>query len=113
MEPLRDSFIMKIRSGLADAIKAIRHLRHLSQEDFSNVSSRTYLSTLERKLKSPTIDKLAEIASVLGVSPAVLLLVGQSLEEGTGTTAIETTCAESKVILASLGDAGLISVPQQ
>jgi len=102
MEPLRGSFIMKIRSGLADAIKAIRHLRCLSQEDFSGVSSRTYLSSLERRLKSPTVDKVCEIAEVLVISPAALLLVAQSLEEGTGTTSIDDACAEAKELLASL-----------
>lgn len=102
MEPLRGSFIMKIRSGLADAIKAIRHLRCLSQEDFSGVSSRTYLSSLERRLKSPTVDKVCEIAEFLVISPAALLLVAQSLEEGTGTTSIDDACAEAKELLASL-----------
>lgn len=105
MEPLRGSFIMKIRSGLADTIKAIRHLRCLSQEDFSGVSSRTYLSSLERRVKSPTIDKVCEIAEVLVISPAALLLVAQSLEEGTGTTSIDDACAEAKELLASLEEA--------
>jgi transcriptional regulator with XRE-family HTH domain len=35
--------------------------------------SRTYLSSLERGLKSPTIDKLEQLASVLGVHPLSLL----------------------------------------
>lgn len=37
----------------------------LTQEDFGLVSNRTYLSALERGLKSPTIDKLQEIAQVI------------------------------------------------
>jgi len=93
---------MKIRSGLADAIKAIRHLRCLSQEDFSDVSSRTYLSTLERRLKSPTIDKVCELAEVLVISPAALLLLAQALEEGTGTRSIDDACGEAKELLATL-----------
>ncbi|VFR49789.1 Transcriptional regulator, PbsX family [plant metagenome] len=45
----------------------------MSQEAFSNVSSRTYMSTLERDLKSPTISKLAELCEVMEVHPLTLL----------------------------------------
>lgn len=37
------------------------------------MSSRTYISTLERGLKNPTLDKVNEIASVLSVHPLSLL----------------------------------------
>ena len=43
------------------------------QEEFSDVSSRTYMSTLERDLKSPTISKLAELCEVMEVHPLTLL----------------------------------------
>lgn len=45
----------------------------MSQEAFSDVSSRTYMSTLERDLKSPTISKLAELCEVMEVHPLTLL----------------------------------------
>jgi transcriptional regulator with XRE-family HTH domain len=45
----------------------------LSQEAFSDVSSRTYMSTLERDLKSPTLHKLAELCEVMEVHPLTLL----------------------------------------
>ena len=45
----------------------------MSQEAFSDVSSRTYMSTLERDLKSPTISKLAELCDVMEVHPLTLL----------------------------------------
>jgi transcriptional regulator with XRE-family HTH domain len=66
---------MNLRSPLASVIKAIRKYRGKTQEDFSLVSSRTYLSTLERGLKSPTFDKLVEIAEVLEVHPASLVIL--------------------------------------
>ena len=47
--------------SLAKALKTVRKARGLSQEAFSDVSSRTYMSTLERDLKSPTLHKLAEL----------------------------------------------------
>jgi transcriptional regulator with XRE-family HTH domain len=49
------------RYSLAKALKTVRKARGLSQEAFSDVSSRTYMSTLERDLKSPTLSKLAEL----------------------------------------------------
>jgi transcriptional regulator with XRE-family HTH domain len=45
----------------------------MSQEAFSDVSSRTYMSTLERSLKSPTLSKVAELCEVLEIHPLTLL----------------------------------------
>lgn len=45
----------------------------MSQEDFSLVSSRTYVSSLERAQKSATLGKVDELAGVLGVHPLTLL----------------------------------------
>jgi len=58
---------------LSEALKTIRRARGLSQEAFSDVSSRTYMSTLERDLKSPTLNKLAELCEVMEVHPLTLL----------------------------------------
>ncbi|MGY3305055.1 transcriptional regulator with XRE-family HTH domain [Pseudomonas sp. PvR086] len=54
-------------------LKRYRIRAGLSQEAFSTVSSRTYISTLERGLKNPTLDKVNEIASALSVHPLTLL----------------------------------------
>ena len=58
---------------LPEALKTIRATRGLSQEAFSDVSSRTYMSSLERGLKSPTLNKLAELCEVMEVHPLTLL----------------------------------------
>jgi transcriptional regulator with XRE-family HTH domain len=52
---------------------AARKKQGMTQEDFGIVSSRTYLSSLERGLKSPTISKIEELASVLKVHPLTLV----------------------------------------
>jgi transcriptional regulator with XRE-family HTH domain len=39
----------------------------------SDVSSRTYMSSLERGLKSPTLSKVAELCEVMDVHPLTLL----------------------------------------
>lgn len=54
-------------------LQRARKSRELTQEDFSVVSSRTYLSSLERGMKAPTITKIEEIATVIGVHPLSLI----------------------------------------
>lgn len=54
-------------------LQKARKSRDLTQEDFSVVSSRTYLSSLERGIKAPTITKIDEIASVIGIHPLSLV----------------------------------------
>lgn len=65
--------LAETKHSLAAAIRMVRKARGLSQEAFSDVSSRTYMSSLERDLKSPTINKLAELCEVMGVHPLTLL----------------------------------------
>ena len=64
---------MEAKHSLATALKTVRKARGLSQEAFSDVSSRTYMSSLERDLKSPTLNKLAELCEVMEVHPLTLL----------------------------------------
>lgn len=59
------------RFGLG--LQKARKSRELTQEDFSDVSSRTYLSSLERGMKAPTITKIDQIAAVIGVHPLSLI----------------------------------------
>ena len=64
---------MAAKHTLSEALKTIRKARGLSQEAFSDVSSRTYMSSLERDLKSPTLNKLGELCDVMEVHPLTLL----------------------------------------
>ena len=64
---------MASNNSFAAALKRVRKARGLSQEAFSDVSSRTYLSSLERDLKSPTLNKLNELCEVMQVHPLTLL----------------------------------------
>ncbi|HHH9570493.1 helix-turn-helix domain-containing protein [Pseudomonas aeruginosa] len=64
---------MTAKHSLATAIRTVRKARGLSQEAFSDVSSRTYMSSLERDLKSPTMHKLTELCEVMEVHPLTLL----------------------------------------
>lgn len=64
---------MTIRANFGVALKKLRLSKRLSQEDFALVSSRTYISSLERGLKNPTLEKIESIAKILGVSPITLI----------------------------------------
>ncbi len=64
---------MAEKHTFSEALKTIRKARGLSQEAFSDVSSRTYMSSLERDLKSPTLNKLAELCEVMEIHPLTLL----------------------------------------
>jgi len=56
-----------MKFAFGKALKTARKSRGLTQEDFSSVSSRTYLSTLERGQKCPTLDKIHLLAQSLGI----------------------------------------------
>jgi transcriptional regulator with XRE-family HTH domain len=45
----------------------------MTQEDFSTTSSRTYVSMLERGVRSPTLSKINELSETLGIHPLTLL----------------------------------------
>lgn len=93
---------MNLRQGLAVALRTVRKDRQLTQEDFGLVSSRTYLSALERGLKSPTVDKLEEITRVMDANPASLLLMAYALVAGDKSgELIDTIATEAKDMLAT------------
>lgn len=95
---------MDLRDALAIALKTVRKSRNLSQEDFGLVSSRTYLSTLERGLKSPTVDKLLEISGVMKVNPASLILLAYSIAANDSSGAmIDSISSEAKALLIGNG----------
>ncbi|MFM5168214.1 helix-turn-helix domain-containing protein [Aeromonas veronii] len=86
--------------SLAAAIRTVRKARGLSQEAFSDVSSRTYMSSLERDLKSPTINKLAELCEVMGVHPLTLLTLAYA---GSDQTKIDRLLVQVRQELELLG----------
>lgn len=59
-------------------LRLVRTAQGLTQEDFGVVSSRTYMSGLERGVKNPTLKKVDEIASVMELHPLTLLTLAYS-----------------------------------
>lgn len=92
---------MDTQEAFAQALRQLRKAKGLSQEDFEAVTSRTYLSSLERGLKSPTLRKLEAIAGALGVQPFTLLLATYS--QGHDAHAIDILINQAKRELVELG----------
>lgn len=65
---------MDSKKGFGVALRKIRKAKSLTQEDFEDTSSRTYLSTLERGIKSPTLEKIEALSITLGIHPLTLLV---------------------------------------
>ncbi|TFW70758.1 transcriptional regulator [Methylotenera oryzisoli] len=78
---------MDIKDAFAIALKQARTANKLTQEDFSNISSRTYVSSLERGLKNPTLDKIEDLASVIGLHPLSLITLAYMI----GRNDLDTT----------------------
>jgi len=90
---------MPTKRSFPAALKLARKARGLSQEAFADVSSRTYLSTLERGIKSPTLNKLTAICQVLGVHPLTLLALSYT---GGNTAEVDALVAKVRRELAAL-----------
>ena len=73
------------QNSFAKALKALRQASGLSQEAFSLASSRTYISSLERGLKTPTLNKIDELAEVLDVHPLTLLMLAYMSDPSSGS----------------------------
>ena len=66
---------METRAILARNLRELRKARGLSQEELAHLADldRTYISALERKVYSATIDVLDRLAKELGVEASDLI----------------------------------------
>ena len=63
-------------STIGKAFRWVRKARGMAQEEFDAVSSRTYISEIERGVRQPTVVKLDALASALQVHPLTVLALG-------------------------------------
>ena len=96
---------MAAKHTLSEALKTIRKARGLSQEAFSDVSSRTYMSSLERDLKSPTLNKLAELCEVMEVHPLTLLTLAYAGDDAQQVEQLLTRVRQELKVVAKKDDA--------
>ncbi|NUM33715.1 MAG: helix-turn-helix transcriptional regulator [Candidatus Brocadiae bacterium] len=73
-----------VRVAFANILKHLRKQRNINQEKFGEMVGlhRTYISQLERGLKSPSLDVLYHIANSLNIKLSVLMnLVERELKK--------------------------------
>lgn len=73
---------MTLKSSFAVVLRALRSKRNITQREFADTTSRTYLSKLEGGKSSITLDKLEQLSERLGLSPLALLALTVSEETG-------------------------------
>lgn len=99
---------MTLKASFASVLRALRSKRNITQRDFADTTSRTYLSKLELGKSSITLDKLEQVSERLGLSPLTLLTL--TLSEDSGQPAkdlISKLCAELADLQRDGGLAGL------
>lgn len=79
---------MELNDALGQALRNARLRKGFTQEDFGGISSRTYISSLERGMKAVTVNKLATIAEIMDVHPLSILAEGFALQSGTSLDAL-------------------------
>lgn len=92
------------KSDVGRALRIARKAKGVPQEDFDLISSRTYVSALERGIKQPTVSKVDDLASVLKLHPLTLLALAY-LERPT-SAAVEKLAAR---VVKEIEDLGVAS----
>ena len=85
------------KGSFGAALRAIRVKKNLSQEMLG--PSQPFISELERGLRSPTVEKLEQLAAALEISP-VTLLAYSHLDEKESVDALLTTVRDELRSLA-------------
>jgi len=71
---------MERKLAFGSALKEVRVRKGIAQEQLG--ASQSFVSTIERGIRSPTIEKMEEFAERLGVNPATLMILMQVGQEG-------------------------------
>lgn len=79
---------MSLKVAFASVLKAIRTARGLSQSKLAEVSSRTYISKLERGQCSPTLEMISALSTPLSLSPLTLVALTIGTESGQSIRAL-------------------------
>ncbi|MEO8488215.1 helix-turn-helix domain-containing protein [Pseudomonas sp.] len=79
---------MSLKNAFAAVLKAMRAGRGLTQRNLAEVSSRTYVSKLERGQSSPTLEMITALSGPLNVHPLTLVAITLCAESGESTNAL-------------------------
>lgn len=96
---------MTLKIAFAAVLKAMRAGKGLTQRNLAEVSSRTYVSKLERAQSSPTLEMITALSGPLRVSSMTLVAITLCAESGESVDALLRRTQEE---LASLGHEGVL-----
>ena len=93
---------MASKKNLGHSLRMARKATGLSQDDLSVVSSRSFVSAVERGIKSPTMEKLTVMARAMELQTASILVVATVLESSRELGEIlQQVADEAEAILAT------------
>ncbi|MBH8614356.1 transcriptional regulator [Pseudomonas mohnii] len=79
---------------MAAVVRALRDSLDLSQEGLASAMSQTFLSRIENGHSSPTVDKFAQLAHALELSPVTLMTLILSTSDNTPTSVVLAKAAK-------------------
>lgn len=94
---------MSLKNAFASVLKAIRAGKGLTQRNLAEVSSRTYVSKLERGQSSPTLEMITALSGPLSVNPLTLVAITLCAESGQSLNALLRRTQEELAELAQNG----------
>lgn len=83
-----------LKQALAAVVRALRESLGFTQENLAHAASRTYMSRIENADSNPTIEKFAELAEALGLSPVSLMALVVSTRDETSATDVLAIATE-------------------
>lgn len=97
---------MSLKNAFAAVLKAMRAGKGLTQRNLAEVSSRTYVSKLERAKSSPTLEMITALSGPLSVNPLTLVAIILCTESGESVNALLRRTQEE---LEKLTDEGVLN----
>jgi transcriptional regulator with XRE-family HTH domain len=94
---------MSLKIAFAAVLKAMRAGKGLTQRNLAEVSSRTYVSKLERAQSSPTLEMITALSGPLSVNPLTLVAITLCAESGQSVNALLRRTQEELSDLAHEG----------
>lgn len=90
---------MERKLAFGAALREVRSRKEIAQEQLG--ASQSFVSTVERGIRSPTIEKMEEFAERLGVNPATLIVLMQVGLNGDEDALLRTVRDEIKALKRS------------
>lgn len=103
---------MSLKTAFAAVLKAMRGARGLSQKNLAEVSSRTYVSKLERAQSSPTLEMMHTLSPPLKLSPLTLVAITIATETGESIRSLINRIEDEANELARSGVLKQLQIPE-